>query len=218
MGVLTQFFADQFRAGQHIAPLVVAAELHVAAVFFIQAQEVIGLHDHVVEFQEGKSLLHSLLIASGAEHIIDGEMNADITDEFNIIEVAEPVGIVDHQSLVGSEFNEAAHLLLEALAVVVDLLDRHHGPEILSSGRVSDHTGTAADECDRLVAGLLQTLHQKQGHKVTDMKRVGGRVKTNIESRLAVVDQVSDLILVCQLGQKPSCLQFLKNMHVFFHR
>ena len=32
-------------ACQHIAPLVVAAELHIAAVIVVEVQEIIGLHD-----------------------------------------------------------------------------------------------------------------------------------------------------------------------------
>ena len=50
--VLAQLPADQLRTRQHVAPLVVAAELQVAAVFLVQCVEIIRLHDHVVELQE----------------------------------------------------------------------------------------------------------------------------------------------------------------------
>ncbi len=53
---------------------------------------------------------------------------------------------------------------------------------------------------------------------MADMKRIRGGIETDIEGRLAVVDQVADLRLISQLGQKPSRLQFLKDLHVFFHR
>ena len=52
MGILAQLTADQFRSAQHVAPLVVTAKLHVAAVPFEQLIEVIALHNHVIEFQE----------------------------------------------------------------------------------------------------------------------------------------------------------------------
>ena len=52
VGVFTQFSSDQLCAAQHIAPLVVAAELHAAAVLLIQHIKIVALHDHVVEFQE----------------------------------------------------------------------------------------------------------------------------------------------------------------------
>ena len=43
-----------------IAPLVVAAELHIAAVILEQMVEVVALHDHVVELQEAQTLFHVL--------------------------------------------------------------------------------------------------------------------------------------------------------------
>jgi len=49
IGVLAQLAADQLGAAQHIAPLVVAAELHIAAVVLEHIVEVVALHDHVVE-------------------------------------------------------------------------------------------------------------------------------------------------------------------------
>ena len=51
-GVLAQLPADQLGSRQHIAPLVVPAELQVTAVFLEQCVEIICLHDHVVKFQE----------------------------------------------------------------------------------------------------------------------------------------------------------------------
>ena len=133
MCVLAELLADQLCTCQHVAPLVIAAELHIAAVFLIQAQEIICLHDHVIELKEGEALLHSLLVASGAEHVVDREVHTDITDKLDVVEVAQPVCIVDHQRLVGSELDKAAHLLFEALAVVVDHFDCHHGTQILSA-------------------------------------------------------------------------------------
>ena len=47
-----KFTADQFGTTQHVAPLVVSAELQVTAVFLVQHVEVIALHQHVVELQE----------------------------------------------------------------------------------------------------------------------------------------------------------------------
>ena len=46
-------------AGQHIGPLVITAELHDTAVFFKQLQEVIRLHDHIVEFEERQAFFQT---------------------------------------------------------------------------------------------------------------------------------------------------------------
>ena len=54
---------------------------------------------------------------------------------------------------------------------------------------VADHRGAAADQGNRTVAGHLQTFHQAQRHKVTNMQRVRRRVKSNIKGRLAAVNQ-----------------------------
>ena len=73
MRVLAQLAANQLGAAEHITPLVVAAELHVAAVVLEQVVEVVGLHGHVVELEEAQTLLHALLEAFGAEHVVDRE-------------------------------------------------------------------------------------------------------------------------------------------------
>ena len=217
--VLLKLSADQVRAGEHVAPLVVAAELHLAAVFLVQVEEVIGLHQHVVELEEGKAPLKALLIAACAQHFVDGEMNSDITDKLNVVEIPEPVGVIDHLCLARAlaELDKAAHLLFEALTVVVDRLNRHHRSEIGSSGGISDHSGSAADQRDRLVSGFLQTLHEKKCHKVADMQRICRRVKTDIERRLACVDQLGDFLFIRELGKQSSCLQLFINCHVLFH-
>ena len=148
------------RAAQHIAPLVVAAELHIAAVVLEQVVEVVGLHNHVVELQEGQALLHSLLIALGPEHIVDGEAGAHLAQQLHIVEVEQPVGIVEHQCLALGEVDEPLHLALKALGVVVDVLLGEHFTHIGTAGGVADHGGAAADQGNGLIAGHLQPLHQ----------------------------------------------------------
>ena len=61
--------------------------------------EVVGLHNHIVELQEGQALFHALLVALSTEHIVDGEACADLPQEFDIIEVQQPIGVVDMMAL-----------------------------------------------------------------------------------------------------------------------
>ena len=110
MGVLAQLLAYQLRTAEHVAPLVVAAELHIAAIVLEQVVEVVALHYHVVELQEAQPLLHALLVALGAEHVVDGEAGADLTQEVYIVEIQQPVGVVYHDGLVLAELNKALHL------------------------------------------------------------------------------------------------------------
>ena len=85
MSVLAQLSADQLRAAQHIAPLVIAAELHVAAVALVELIKIVALHDHVVELQKAQALLHPLLIALGPQHVVDREMGAHFPQKFNVV-------------------------------------------------------------------------------------------------------------------------------------
>ena len=47
--IFAELTADELRAAEHVRPLVVAAELHIAAVVLEHIVEVVALHDHVVE-------------------------------------------------------------------------------------------------------------------------------------------------------------------------
>ena len=213
VGVLAQLAADQLGAAQHVAPLVVAAELHVAAVMLEQVVEVVGLHGHVVELQEAQALLHPLLEAFGPQHVVHGEAGADVPDEVHVVQVQEPVSVVHHLGLALAEVDEPGHLLFEAVAVVLDGLLRHHGAHVGTAGGIADHGGAAADEGDGLVAGHLEALHQAQSHEVAHMEAVGGGVKADIEGGLAVVYKFPDLILVGHLGDQATGNQFFVNLH-----
>ena len=206
MGVLAELLADELGTAEHIAPLVVPAELHVAAVMLVEVVEVVALHEHVVELQKAQTLFHALLVALGAEHVVDGEARPDVADELDVVEVHEPVGVVDHDGLVVAELDEALHLLFEAVAVVLDHLRRHHLAHIRAAGGVADHAGAAADEDDGSVARHLQALHEAQRHEVADVEAVRRRVEADIEGRLALVDKLGDLLLACDLRDQAARL------------
>ena len=179
----------------------------------VQVVEVVGLHGHVVELQEAQTLLHPLLEALCPEHVIDGEASADVPDEIDVVQVQQPVGIVDHHGLALAELNEPLHLLFEAGAVVVDGLLGHHGAHIRPAGGIADHGRAAADEGNGSVAGHLQPLHQAQCHEVTHMQGVGSGVKADIEHGLAVVDHFPDFFLVCHLGNETPGNQLVIQFH-----
>ena len=216
MRVLSKLAADEFRAAEHVRPLIVAAELHVAVVVLEQVVEIVGLHNHVVEFKEAQALFHTLLVALGAEHIIDGEACADLAQKLDIVEVQQPVSVVDHDGLARPEFDEALHLTLEAFGVVVDILLGQHLAHVGAAGGVADHGRAAADERDRLVARHLQTLHKRQRHKMTGGQGIRRAVEADIELGLARVDHFADLRLIRDLLDKPSGLQFFINTHCDF--
>jgi hypothetical protein len=71
--------AGQFDAVDDVAPLVRPAELQPAAMAQRQFAEVVGLKDHVVEFEEGQRLfaIEAQLDQIEGQHAIDREMRAD---------------------------------------------------------------------------------------------------------------------------------------------
>ena len=87
-----------------------------------------------------------------------------------------------------------------------------HLAHIGTARGVTDHGGAAADQGDGLIASHLQALHQGQGHKMACSQAVRSTVKADIESGLAVVDEVNDLI-VGDLGHQTACLQFFVKGH-----
>ena len=52
MCIFSKLSSDKLGAAKHVAPLVVSAEFKIAVVLLEHVVEVIGLHDHVVEFKE----------------------------------------------------------------------------------------------------------------------------------------------------------------------
>ena len=209
MGVLAQLAADELRAAQHVAPLIVAAELHVAPVVLEQVVEVVGLHNHVVELQEAQPLLHALLVALCPQHIVHREAGPHLPQKLHVVQAQQPVRVVHHLGLARAELNKTLHLLFEAGGVVVNVLLGEHLSHVRAAGRVSDHGGAAADEGNGPVARHLQTLHQRQRHEVAGSQAVGSAVKADVEGGLACVDHLSYLVFVGDLGDQSPGHQLL---------
>ena len=205
MSILAELAADELCAAKHIRPLVVAAELHIAAVVFVEIVEVVGLHYHVVE--------HALLVAFGTQHIVDREACADLAEKIYIVEIEEPVGIVDHLSFALAEFDKAGHLAAEAFRIVVDIFLCEHFAHIRAPGGVAYHGRATAYEGKRLVARHLQAFHERKSHKMTCREAVGGAVKADVELCLSLIYHCADLGFVCDLCYQTACLQLVVNIH-----
>ena len=213
MGVLAELSSDQLGTCQHVGPLVIAAELEVAAVILEQFVEIICLHQHVIELKECESLFHPLLVAFRPQHVIYRKMRTHLAQELNIVEVEQPVSVVDHEGFAVREIDKAAHLLLKTVDIVLDRLLCEHLAKIRSAGRITDHACAAAEKGDRLVAGHLQPLHEAERHKVSYMKAVRCGIETDIESSLSGINEFPDLLFICHLRDQAARLQFFINLH-----
>ena len=216
VSILAELLAYELGSAEHIAPLIIAAELHVAAVVLEQIVEIVALHYHIVELKETQTLFHTLLIALGTKHIVDGEAGADLAKKFDIIEVEEPVGVVHHLSLALAEVDKTLHLASEALGVVIDILAGEHLSHVGTSRGVTYHCGTAADKSYRLVARHLKSLHERKSHEMTCREAVCGAVKADIKRGLAVVDHLFDFRFVRHLRDKSARDELFINSHSYF--
>ena len=96
---------------------------------------------------------------------------------------------------------------------MLDHLRGHHLSHVGTSGRIADHTGTATDEGDRLVACHLQTFHQAKCHEVTNVQAVCSRVKADIKGCFAFIYHFFDFFFICNLGDKTAGYQLFITVH-----
>ena len=96
--------AAKFHTIDDVAPLVRTTHLQNAAVAARQLEKIIGLQDHVVEFEKSQRLftLEPELHRIKGHHAVDGEMHPIVAQEADVVEVIEPVGIVDHHRVTGT--------------------------------------------------------------------------------------------------------------------
>ena len=68
----------------------------------VQLNKVIGLKDHVVELKKRELLLTIKAQLDGLEtkHAVNREVASDITQEVDIIQLIQPLGIVGHQGCI----------------------------------------------------------------------------------------------------------------------
>ena len=177
-------------AGHDVSPLVGAAHLQVAADAARQFDEIIGLQAHVVELDERHLLiaLEAQLHRIHREHAIDREVAAHVTQELDVIELGEPLGIVEHHrvALVASKAQEAGEHLLDAFLVGLDLLERQKLARLIASRRIAHPRRPSAHQRDRLVAGLLEPVEHHDLDQRTDMERDGGAIEADIAHHLAL--------------------------------
>ena len=140
-------------------------------------------------------------------------MRPDVTQHFHVVQIQQPVCIVYYHCLSIRKVDETAHLLFEAVHVVLDCFFCHHLAHIGSSRRIANHRCTTADQCNWFIAGHLQTLHQTECHKMSDMKAVRRRVKSNVENGFPIIYQFLNFFFVCYLRDQSTGNQFV----IYFH-
>ena len=177
--------------------MVIAAEFEFAPVFFVQHEEIVCLHEHIVEFEEGEPPFVARLEALRRKHLIDGEMHADLAQKVDVVEVQKPIGVVDHDRAVFAfEVDELRHLFAETLAVIVHRFARHHKAHVRPSGRIADHARAAADQHDGLMPRVLHVLHCDQLHEMPDVQAVRRGIEPDIKGNALAPEHFVKLVFV----------------------
>ena len=189
--------AAEIDAVDDVAPLVRAAHLQVAAEAARQLDVVVGLQDHVVEFDERQFLLalEAQLHRIHRQHAVDREVPADLAQHLDVVELGQPLGIVDHHR-VGfprAEVDELVEGGADRCLVGVDLLVGEELARLVAAGRIADAGGAAAHQRDRLVAGRLQPVQHHDRQQMADMER----------GRRAVVADIGDGLQLRREGVEP---------------
>ncbi len=149
-----------------------------------QFQEIVGLQDHVVEFEEAQRLLplQAQLHRFVSQHPVDGKMPAVITQERDVIEIIQPVGVVDHDG-VGRAIAKGQKLgehVLDPRHVGGDVVIAEKLAGFVLARRVADFGGAAAHQHDGFVPGLLKQPEQHNRHQRSGMQARRGAIEPNV--------------------------------------
>ena len=183
--------ANQFGTGGDVTPLVAATHLELAAFGFIQMKEVVPLQQLVGEFREGKTVtcltVQTLLYRIFRHHIVHSDVLTHFTGKIEESEVLHPIVVVHQLGTVGGiriKIQELGELGLHTGQVALQRLFRKQIAFGRLSGRVTNHTRSTANQCQRLVSATLEVTQNHHTAKVPDVQRVRSRVETNVCSHL----------------------------------
>src|SRR5439155_7426479 len=187
VNLFAEFLAAQVDSGGDVAPLIAAADLQFAIVFLAEHVKVQCLEQHVTELgvaDADLAVFHSGAHAFLLDHLIDGEMLADVAEEIEASHVFRPGSVVHEPRRVRFcvEIEQPTQLLLHAGDVRRDRLL----PEQVALGgfatRIANGPGRAACNCDRMMAKQLKPSQAKQWNEVANVQAVSGRIEAAIKN------------------------------------
>jgi len=199
-------FADEFGAGQHVPPLVVAAHLQRAAVVLKKVEEVVSLEKHVVELNKIQPLLQPDFIAFRRQHPVDAEMASDVAQKFDVVDLREPIGVVEQQGSAVGKIDVPRKLLPDGQGVLVDLLAGQHLAHFRLAAGVADEARAAADQRDGAMAAPLHMGQRHDGHQAADMQTGGRGIEADITGNGTFGKKIGNQGLVRDLFDKASFL------------
>ena len=215
IGRLAAHLADEVCPSRDVAPLIRAADFHLAAVVVVEVQEVVALKNLIAELGEREGALarlEALLDRLLREHLRHAEVDRYVAQKLDCARALVPVVVVDHDGCVGAvEVEYPRKVLSYALLVLLDLLYREHVSLGGLAARVANEPRRAADKRDHLVAGELETAEDDDGNEVSCLQGAGRRVKTAIDSH-GLLEGLLDFRVGHGLHES-ACPKFVKQFH-----
>ena len=67
----------------------------------VQLDKIVGLQQLIVEFDERQPAFQADFVRLRRQHTVDRKMAADVAEKINVLEIQQPIGIVDDRGTVG---------------------------------------------------------------------------------------------------------------------
>ena len=175
-------------------------------------EEVVALNQLVGELRETHAAFQSILHAVLGHHVIHRDVLAHVSNEVQKAHAFEPVVVVHHHCCIASfEVKEPLQLSLLTSEVVGNGVDVEQLAFGCFAAGVANHSGGAADQCDRNVPGALPVNQQHDGHQVANVQAVGCRVEADVCFHRALLKEC--LRPRHDVMQQPAPFQFVNQRH-----
>ncbi|MCK0440837.1 hypothetical protein MUG78_15615 [Gordonia alkaliphila] len=175
--------ADQVDAAEDVAPLIGAADLEYAPVPAVQLEVVVGLQQQVAELGVADAIrFQTTLDRLARQHHVDREVLADVPQEVDGGELADPVEVVDQHRGGGGlvDRDETLQLPDDLVGPAGHGVGGIHGALADVAG-IADEAGRSAGEHDGTMAGHLEATQGQQRHQVTGVQAGGGGVEARVQ-------------------------------------
>ena len=179
------------------------------------------MEEHVAELGEGQALFPCFQSGSDrvlADHLVDAKQLADVAEEFEQPGGTEPLDVVGQDGAVvralpphaALEVQKPRDLGGDTGPVGLELVGIQQIALLALATRVADHAGAAADQSDRTVPGLLETLEEAQLLEVADVEAVGGRVEADVEGQSVGIDAARQRLVIGELVDEAAPAQVVE--------
>ena len=188
---------NQLQASGDVSPLIAAAHLERNSFAAVELQKIVCLQQHVRELSERDSAFDPRLHRILRQHVVDGEVLADIAHELHCLERTKPCGVVAHARGFGArKVEEALELLLDRARVRLDLLDRRERPFRRFPARVPDHACPAPNQRDGPVPRALEMRKSHHRHEMAQMQARSRRVEPHVCAHFTRCESVGQTVRV----------------------